>query len=84
VRFIYQSATEDVHRDVYLRASGNQTRTFSDRKLDTWSINACPMSSVAFAENAGKVAGAWDTGGQVYFENLTDANAKPVSAPGSS
>ena len=37
--------------------------------------------SMAFAEAAGKVEGAWETGGQVYFADLTRANAVPVSAP---
>ena len=84
LRALYRSATEDVHRDIYLLASRDQARTFSDRKLDTWTVNACPMSSMAFAENAGRVEGTWETGGKVYFEDLTDENAKPVSAPASS
>jgi hypothetical protein len=40
------------------------------------------MSSMTFSEGAGTVVGAWETGGQVYFENLTRTNATPVSAPG--
>jgi len=39
------------------------------------------MSSMSFAEAAGKVEGAWETGGQVYFADLTTANVVPVSAP---
>ena len=84
VRTLYRSATEDVHRDIYLLTSGNRAQSFSNRKLDTWNINACPMSSMAFAERADEVAGAWETGGQVYFEKLTDRDAKPISAPGPS
>src|SRR5206468_1157236 len=52
------------------------------RKLDTREVNACPMSSMGFAEVVGKVEGAWETGGQVYFADLARANAVPVSAPG--
>lgn len=84
LRALYRSATEDVHRDIYLLTSRDDSRSFSDRKLDAWNINACPMSSMAFAEGAGKVEAAWETGGQVYFENLTETNANPVSGPGSS
>jgi hypothetical protein len=84
LRALYRSATQDVHRDIYLLTSRDQAHTFSVRKLDTWNINACPMSSMAFAEGTGIVAGAWETAGQVYFENPSDTNAKPVSAPGSS
>jgi hypothetical protein len=42
------------------------------------------MSSMAFSEAAGKVEGAWETGGQVYFEDLSKPNAVPVSTPGES
>ena len=81
VRALYRSATESVHRDIYLLTSHDQARGFEGRKLHPWEINACPMSSMAFAEAAGRVEGAWETGGQVYFADLTRANAVPVSAP---
>jgi len=84
LRVLYRSATEGVHRDIYLLTSRDRARTFADRKLDIWDINACPMSSMAFAEGAGKVEGSWETAGQVYFERLTDTNASPISAPGPS
>jgi hypothetical protein len=84
VRVLYRSATENIHRDVYLLTSQGHGRSFVGRKLHTWEINACPMSSMAFSEAAGKVDGAWENGGQVYFENLTGSNAIPVSAPGES
>ncbi len=79
---LYRSATENIHRDIYLLTSLNRARSFTGRKLDTWNINACPMSSMDFAEASGTVAGAWETGGQVYFEDLTKVGATPVSAPG--
>jgi hypothetical protein len=82
VRALYRSATQNVHRDIYLLTSPDQARSFTAQKLDTWNINACPMSSMAFAENAGKVEGAWETGGQVYFKNLADESPKPISATG--
>jgi hypothetical protein len=43
--------------------------------LHPWNINACPMSGMAFSEADGKVEGAWETAGQVYFEDLTDSPA---------
>jgi hypothetical protein len=82
VRALYRSATESIHRDIFLLTSFDHGRSFEGRKLHTWGINACPMSSMSFAEGAGMVAGAWETGGQVYFENLTRAGGVPVSAPG--
>ena len=82
VRALYRSATGDIHRDIYLLSSSDLGRSFTGRKLHTWNINACPMSSMSFGEGGGIVAGAWETGGQVYFENLTRPDGVPVSAPG--
>jgi hypothetical protein len=84
VRALYRSATGNIHRDIYLLTSQDHGRSFDGRKLHAWDINACPMSSMAFAEAAGKVEGAWETDGQVYFENLTTANTAPISALGES
>lgn len=84
LRVLYRSATESVHRDIYLLTSKDQGRSFEGRKLHAWNINACPMSSMAFSEAAGKVDGAWETSGQVYFEDLTGQNPEPVRAPGES
>jgi hypothetical protein len=84
VRVLYRSATENIHRDIYLLTSPDHGHSFEGRKLHAWDINACPMSSMAFSEGAGKVEGAWETGGQVYFEDLSRTNAPPVSAPGES
>ena len=68
IRALYRSATEGIHRDIFLLTSLDRGRSFHGHKLHTWEINACPMSSVAFSHGAGIVVGAWETGGQVYFE----------------
>ncbi|HZT37199.1 MAG TPA: sialidase family protein [Bryobacteraceae bacterium] len=82
VRALYRSATEGVHRDMYLLSSTDEGASFQARKLHEWEINACPMSSMELAEGGGQVAGAWETKGQVYFENLTASSAAPVSGAG--
>lgn len=84
VRILYRSATDNIHRDIYLLTSHDQARSFEGYKLHSWDINACPMSSMSFAESAGRVEGAWETGGQVYFEDLAGKTVIPVSAPGES
>ena len=81
VRILYRSATDNVHRDIYLLTSHNYARSFEGRKLHSWNINACPMSSMSFAETADQAKGAWETGGQVYFEDFMVPAAAPVSAP---
>ena len=82
IRALYRSATEDIHRDIFLLTSFDRGKSFTGRKLHTWDINACPMSSMAFAEGTGSVVAGWETGGQVYFESLAKPSAVPVSAPG--
>src|ERR1035437_4476836 len=56
---LYRSATESVHRDIYLLTSQNQGQRFEGRLLHKWDINACPMSSMDIAENEDMVVGAW-------------------------
>lgn len=81
---LYRSATESVHRDIYLLKSGDHGKTFQGRLLHKWDINACPMSSMDVAENANVVVGAWETGGQVYWARLDEQAGRmaPVPAPG--
>ncbi len=64
---LYRSATQNVHRDIYLLSSTDKGRDFAVADLHPWNINACPMSSMAFIEARGEVFGAWETQGQVYF-----------------
>jgi hypothetical protein len=80
---LYRSATESVHRDVYLVFSKDRGRSFQGKLLHRWNINACPMSSMDFAETANTVVAAWETGGQVYWARITEGSASdPVAAPG--
>ncbi len=80
---LYRSATESVHRDIYLLRSRDQGQTFQGRLLHKWDINACPMSSMDFAESGNLVAGAWETGGQVYWSRFDgDESLQPIPAPG--
>ncbi len=74
---LYRSATAEVHRDIYLLASSDQGKTFRSQKVHAWEIQACPMSSMSFAEGSGRVLAAWETEGQVYWAAI-DAD---LSAP---
>lgn len=64
---LYRSATENVHRDIYLLHSNDTGKTFSTGLVQRWEINACPMSSMDFIETPQEVLGAWETQTQVYF-----------------
>lgn len=65
---LYRSATEKIHRDMYLLSSSAKDGRFKGTKVDEWELQACPMSSAAFAENASKVVAAWESrGGNLAF-----------------
>lgn len=82
---MYRSARESVHRDIYLLRSADRGETFRGKLLHKWDINACPMSSMDFAESEHQVFAAWETGGQIYWAGLANkkgGTAVPVAAPG--
>jgi hypothetical protein len=80
---LYRSATQNVHRDIYLVASKDHGKSSDGSLVQRWEINACPMSSMSFAESAGTTEAAWETGGQVYYGKVSGAAvAKPLAAPG--
>ncbi len=80
---LYRSATENVHRDIYLVASRDHGKSFQGSMVQPWEINACPMSSMSFAENGGTTLAAWETGGQVFYGKVSGAAVtKPIAAPG--
>lgn len=80
---LYRSATEGVHRDIYLLSSSDRGKSFQGKLLHKWNINACPMSSMDFGANANHVVAAWETGGQVYWARIDSGRAgEPIAPPG--
>ncbi|HEV3261945.1 MAG TPA: hypothetical protein VG013_34160, partial [Gemmataceae bacterium] len=87
VYVLYRSATEEVHRDMYLLTSRDKGTDFAGRKVGAWRINACPMSSAALSEAGAGVLAAWETAGQVYHARIDSETGKrstPMAAPGES
>jgi hypothetical protein len=85
VYVLYRSAAERINRDTYLLTSTDRGASFHGDNLHPWKIEACPMSSFAFAESASGVLAAWETKGQVYFARIDPATGKksePIAAPG--
>ncbi|MHB1424275.1 MAG: hypothetical protein ACYC3I_13965 [Gemmataceae bacterium] len=85
VYVLYRSATQRLQRDTYLLISKDKGGRFRGDDLDPWKIEACPMSSFAFAESPADVLAAWETNGQVYFTRIDPATAKrsdATAAPG--
>jgi hypothetical protein len=84
VYLLYRSATERVHRDMYLLTSTDHGAKFRGEDISPWKIGSCPMSTASFAQSAGGVLAAWETNGQVYYARIdpqTDERSRPVGAP---
>jgi hypothetical protein len=82
---LYRAAAGGVRRGVHLLVSTDAGATFGGTLVQDWNINACPMSSEAFAQGPGGVLAAWETESQVYFGPVRDGKvARPIPAPGSS
>jgi hypothetical protein len=76
---LYRSATNMSARDVYLLISEDHGRTFAGSRVQPWTLNACPMTSMSLAASGPRVAAAWETAGQVYFGDV-DAEAARIPA----
>ncbi len=85
VYILYRTAREMVHRNMYLLISTDEGKTFRGRMIDPWTIGACPMSSMAFAQGPGFVDAAWQTKTQVYYAAINSKTlqiSKAIAAPG--
>ncbi len=85
VYILYRTAKDMIHRNVYLLISRDDGKTFRGRLVDKWTIGACPMTSMAFAQGPGFVDAAWQTRKQVYYAMINPKTlqmSKPIPAPG--
>ena len=82
---LYRSATEVVHRDIYLLYSNDRGATFRGTDISQWNIGACTMSMEALSESAAGALAAWETMGNVFYGVINPANGRmftTVAAPG--
>jgi hypothetical protein len=85
VYILYRAAGEKIHRDMTLLVSTDHAKTFRAAKVAPWELNACPMSTNDLSEADGRVFAAWETMGQVYFDEINPqkfALSSSFSAPG--
>jgi hypothetical protein len=83
---LYRSATETVHRNIYLLISRDLGRTFQGSEISKWNVGYCVMSSESFAESPAGVLAAWETEKQAYYSRVNPVTGKlapSVAAPGS-
>lgn len=84
---LYRSATNSVDRDTMLLVSRDKGKSFTQKRLDSWKINACPMSTYALAESRTGMLAAWETSGHVYWNTINSTgltDSAPRQASGSS
>ena len=72
---LYRSATEMVHRDIYLLSSKDGAE-FSGKKVGPWEIGKCVMSSASFAPAKSGALAAWESQDQVFWSRINAAEGK--------
>jgi hypothetical protein len=85
VYFLYRSAREKIHRDMYLLTSADKGARFQGEKLHEWEGGTCPMSLESFCQSRDAVLAAWETADQVYFARVDpNSGQRPtaLSPPG--
>lgn len=85
VYILYRTAGDNVHRDMTLLVSSNHAKTFLAKTIAPWQLDACPMTTNYLSEADGRVFAAWETMGQVYFDEIDPrsfALSDAFSAPG--
>ncbi len=85
--FLYRSAKGGDQRDIYLLSSAKGEDEFQGKRLHSWKINTCPMSTFAMTEGPRGIVAAWDTDGQIYTSTIKPDSTfnnkpKPQPAPG--
>ena len=71
----YRGAGDNVRRGQRLLMSTDHGRTFSDRLVHPWALNACPVSTTSLFAGPGGLTVAWETEGQVYFADVDRLDA---------
>jgi hypothetical protein len=82
---LYRAATKSIHRDMTLLVSTDRGKTFRTTSIAPWELNACPMSTNDLSEGGHWVLAAWETAGQIYFDQIDPRSFKlsfMFSAPG--
>ncbi len=82
---LYRSATEIVHRDIYLLYSNDRGETFRGTDISQWNIGACTMSMENLSESPAGILAAWETMGNVYYGIINPSTGRmsaPIAMPG--
>jgi len=72
---LYRTASEMVHRDIYLLSSRNGEE-FAGKKVGPWEIGQCVMSSASFSPAKAGALAAWESQNQVFWARVNAAEGK--------
>ena len=82
---LFRSASETVHRDMFLLVSKQGDAGFASSRIAPWEVPGCVMSTAALSPAPFGVLAGWETEGQAYF-GVVDANSgklsRSIAAPG--
>ncbi len=81
---LVRSATQMVHRDIWLLNSSDRGSSFQASNISKWEIGACVMSSEALLSSAQGVLAGWESEKQVYLGRVAAGGntvGASVSAP---
>jgi hypothetical protein len=82
---LFRSATDMIHRDIYLLTSADGGDHFQGANIAPWNVGACVMSTESFSESPAGVLAAWEQTGQVYYGVVnpqTRSMTSSIAAPG--
>ncbi|MEO6708372.1 MAG: hypothetical protein ABI054_10050, partial [Planctomycetota bacterium] len=77
---VYRCAKNQDERDTTLLLRKNAGAPFEVRKLDSWRVPACVMSSASLARGPHGAFAAWETQGKVRFAALDEKSAHAPDA----
>ena len=75
----YRGAGDNIRRSQRLLVSGDRGETFTDRELDPWEINACPISTTSLANGPDGVTVAWGNGRSGLLQEDPRQRSVPVA-----
>lgn len=79
VHVSYRGAGDNVRRGQRLLTSTDRGRSFTDRLVHPWELEACPVSTTNLFAGPHGLTAAWETRGQVHFADVDRIEA--VRAP---
>lgn len=82
VYLMYRSATESVHRDMYVLKSTDYANTFEGVNAHGWEVKGFPMSTTVMSAGKTNTWAAWESSGEVYVSSIENPDRLNPLKPG--